>query len=485
MKKITCFVLVAMLMCSSFLLAAPKGKKVTYMGKKIYEGQMVGSNIDLSKADYKNLIEPDDTLAYAAILSAPLSSGRRNAIINKFKKAAEKVLETIHQDADTVNRQIAKGSIKSKRSVLNKFNKDYFKKVTTLKNSLEKTFKKFFAALQKKSKVASFKKIKILNFHTIMTKDGFGIAELKGALKSKSWNKRKSLKKILDWDAQVWYNTIYPPDNTHKPIKQNQIKRILIRTFMLIKYAGLKFRNGKKSPWKLLTHNTASTISHGGRILIGVKKNAKLDKRAVTNWLVTGKAKGTKQAVNKLAHFKSRTSSTHKTTFKKGLKEAKVALGNFKNNYAFNVPLGGYGSVGFDGTSVAANGRFGHYLIVINDAPKSDKVWQMAFQLGVEGTEPIFFTKPYACKGHLGTTHKLGSSESISITNSPKWKTLCKKNKTVPAGFAAMQIEIDTKKQFMDIVSKTEKLLKLSPKKQMKIVKDMLLTPPLPKKTAK
>jgi len=479
MKNITCIGLVLVFFTCSLLSASPKKAKVWYMGEQIHEGQMVGSNIDLSKADYKNLIEPDGTLAYAAILSAPLSSGRRNAIIAKFKRAAEDVLEAIHKDADTVNRQMGKGSISSKRALLKKFNKDYFKKATMLEKRLEKNFRRFFSLLQKKSKITSFKKIKIQKFHTIMTKDGFGIAELKGAIKSRDWTKKKSVKEAFIWDTRVWFQTMFPPDNTYKSAKQKEIRNILIRTFVFLSKAGFKYRNAKDKPWKPFKYPTSTILSHSGRVLVGIKKSAKLDLRAITNWLVSGKSKGRKQLTNKLVHFKSRTASTHKTLFAKGKLVEKKVLANLKNNYAFNLPLGGYGSVGADGSGVRADGRFAHYLIILNDASKRDKIWQTAFQLGVEPTEPIFFTKPYACKGHLGTVHKLGGSEDMSIMNTIKWKDLSKKRKTVPANYDCMRIEIDNEAVFKAIAIEANKIINMTEAKQKKVMKKVLLALPV------
>ncbi|MBF0548036.1 MAG: hypothetical protein HQM08_26600 [Candidatus Riflebacteria bacterium] len=317
------------------------------------------------------------------------------------------------------------------------------------------------------------------------------------------WLADRCISDQFAFDIKCWFATLFPPvpvaKSTPEGKKQEEQRKILGRLFLLLKYGGVQMRSGGKDGdtptgnWEAFPHPLATLLSHGGRVLIGVKKSAKLDPYAITNWIVRGgELTGTTQEKNAVAGFKGRLASTHSTTFTKDVLEEykKSFLAPNFNNWAMNIPVGGFGNTGANGKAVLPNGGFGHLLFVVDKAPSSSKIWTVGIQIGCENSEPLGFTKAlYTEKCHLGTAHSIfGKSDDIHVTgggrwsqmslNYPKWAKAHPKDEVPqefrPGKYDCLRMIISDKSDLKEVLKNENKI------DDEKAMKDILSSPPEP-----
>lgn len=444
--------------------------------------------------DLQQLTEPNHMCAFAYVMNPWLSKNEKP----EFKKLIEdyfsenahvKKIQTAAKEADT--KLIQSHSQTERNKIVTALNKTLHTELAAFQKEFNKNMVKLIDDWGDNRHAPIGPNGPAARFVTLEydVEANFTPSDLKGAITKDMWHQKRTLQESIDWDVKLWEGAIFPVDPGTAIKKQAEIRQILIRLFSLVNKAGVKIRTSEDSTeWKAFAYPTATLLSRGGRVMVVVKKSAGLDLRAITNWIATGKATGQKQLENKVAGLKHRLASTHDISFEKDIPtEVKLdwKKANLHNNYAMNIALGGYGSEGADGSAIQANGRFGHVLFVISDAPKSGKVWQTGFQVGVEHSEPAFFNTPFPPKSHLGTTHSsTGGSEEMSITNDAKWVNFKEIHNeadetTIPGKYDCMRIEIETKKQFETAKTHAETILKIKdPIKLNQAVIDMLKSLP-------
>ncbi|MBP7635798.1 hypothetical protein KBA41_16670 [Candidatus Ozemobacteraceae bacterium] len=306
---------------------------------------------------------------------------------------------------------------------------------------------------------------------------GIGLAAFAAGEKitKAEWMKARTTSEQFLFDIKCWHSMLFPPvppRETALARRQDCQRRLLGRLLCLVKFGGLKMRTtavdtesaddgdvpGLANGWKEFPHVMASVFSHGGRTMIAIKKAARLDPYTVTNWIVTGNAQGgTKQVTEdktELSGFKGRAFSTHLTDFKNGdPAETKCKVPNTQN-WAMNIPMGGYGSMGADGKPVVPNGAFGHLLFVTDKAPSSNKDWTVATLVGVENSQAPMFTMSGSSKSHLGTSHSVaGASEVVGPTGGKKWPEMTDlPAEWRPGAYDCMRVVIESREQFDEIM---------------------------------
>jgi hypothetical protein len=294
-------------------------------------------------------------------------------------------------------------------------------------------------------------------------------------------------------DSKLWSNTIYPPGGATDADLRGILKRIFT-TFAGGDIAAsqanannkLKYRPSSSSTlWNTWNKPLASALSHGGRVLIRIKRGVQeKDKHEFWNWLVQGKASFSEApGVNPLAGLQSRDASTHGIQFgtQTGPKEISYTLGRASKvkNYGMNVPVGGNKGVGADGKPITADGSHGHLFLHYDVAPSNDTVWAAAILIGCETKAPTGFPGAGG-ESHLGTTHKwyqFGKKQAVSVTGGSKWSWTDEQTKQkmsiddpsgVPGSEDCMYVDISTAQEFQDLqknaallnADSTEKMLK-------------------------
>jgi hypothetical protein len=274
-----------------------------------------------------------------------------------------------------------------------------------------------------------------------------------------------AMAKQFEFDQKLWLATLFPSDRAFKPAKAREIRRILARIIGLYHFGGLRFRTSPSAGWTAFPYPTGSLLSHGSRVLVALRKEGGIDRFALSNWIATGRLAGHRQKGNPTAGFKRRIfGSSHYVSFEEkksdGIREVKLKglkmLLGLQGCWAMNLPLGGFGSEDAQGKPVRADGRHGHLLFYHRVAAKKSP-WLVGYLIGFENSEPLGFSKPYPMKSHLGTVHDVkGTSTPVSLTGGRKWRAM---GSNTPAEIDGLRIVIGSKRQLLDIVRKTEKVI--------------------------
>jgi hypothetical protein len=303
-------------------------------------------------------------------------------------------------------------------------------------------------------------------------------------------------------DSKLWSNTIYPPGGATDPELRGLLKRIFttlaggdIAASQANANNKLKYRISADSTlWNVWNKPLASALSHGGRVLIRIKRGVQgQDKHEFWNWLVQGKANASNApTVNPLAGLQSRDASTHGIQFgtQTGPKEISYTLGRASKvkNYGMNIPMGGNKGIGAGGNPIAADGSHGHLFLHYDVAPSSDTVWAAAILIGCETKAPTGFPGAGG-ESHLGTTHKwyhFGKKQAVSVTGGSKWSWTDEQTKQkmkiddpsgVPGSEDCMYVDVTTAQEFQDL-QKNAALLDANATE--KLLKTPLWSPPMP-----
>ncbi len=462
-------------------------KDIQWHNHKTTAMDFIAYDVKTTLDDLKNLIEPHHVCEFAYILNPNLEKYKKEMLEKKIDDFVSSSIHVkkIRDAAKAADLKLMKSHSQTERSkIVVTLNKLLHQELAAFQKEFnDKIVKAVHEGIEQEQKIkGGFGPwVKFVNLQHD-TEAGFSPTALKGAISKEMWHKKRTLKESLEWDAKLWETTIFPVDPAASMKKQNEFRQILVRLFALLHKGGVKIRTSDSSnDWVDFSYPTASLLSRGGRVLVVIKKSAGLDLRAVSNWIVSGKASGQKQLENSIAGFKHRLVSSHEITFANDEpKENKKT--NFHNNYAMDLAFGGYGSEGADGSAIQPNGRFAHLLLVLGDAPKSSKTWQTGFLVGVENSAPqLFNNRLIAPKGHLGTVHDAsGKSAEISITNDAKWYNFKQihneaDEKTIPGKHDCVRLVIESKKQFDAIKTFAEGILKTKdPIKMNKAVIEML-----------
>jgi hypothetical protein len=273
--------------------------------------------------------------------------------------------------------------------------------------------------------------------------------------------------------AKLWTNAIFPVDGgvneaknaiSKQKAKTEAQRGILTRAFAILRYGGVKFHTGPKAAWTLQwPHPTVSLLSHGGRVLVAVKKGSGLSETTpwdFFNWLATGNLTGGAAHVeNAAAGFKARAASTHGVIWddsaaEDGLKEDKYnmlgaairALGSRHNNFGMNIAMGGPGGVDAAGNIIPfATGSYGHFFVYARACP-ADSTGDviLTLLLGAENAAPPQFGGETT--SHLGGEHSItGSKNKTSLCGCDKWEGVAVTPKACePDGFRVV-IDLPTK----------------------------------------
>lgn len=260
-------------------------------------------------------------------------------------------------------------------------------------------------------------------------------------------------------DAKLWTNTIYTP----YPANFIELRgKILKRLFTVYRLGSLQYRTDTQSPWRYWDKPIAAALSHGGRVLIRIKKRVQPGKHSFWNWLVTGNASPTDEPTI-TAHLQSRTSSTHSIEFAAtgpreiggGVTGKLVGMGGplVNRDFGMNLAVGGITGIGADGKPVEAMGAHGHLFLYYNQAPASDAEWDCALLVGCETVAPDGFQGANRLQGHLGTHHaRVGGAQSRSVTGGKKWRDIGDDASGIPGEFDCMKIDIETSTLFTNII---------------------------------
>lgn len=250
-------------------------------------------------------------------------------------------------------------------------------------------------------------------------------------------------------DVKMWTNVVHPPDEKFDR-RARDMREIVARIALLYRYGGFMYRKEAGDKWKPFPYPVASLLSHGGRVLIGVRDEAETGSReAFVNWLWTGKAVG--KSFDPPKCVAGRTASTHGVNFdgdaiaetKGKVSGLKGMLSSDRDNFGMNVPVGGFGSIDSNGKAVDDKGQHGHILFFVRRAGEKDKKWDCAVLIGCEGSEP-------GMTDQFGHKHDWrGKSSAISPTGGQKWK----KMKAKIDSCDTMRIIIYDKKQLAEVES--------------------------------
>lgn len=237
--------------------------------------------------------------------------------------------------------------------------------------------------------------------------------------------------RILELDIAMWYGTI---QKTPEPMKT-----FLKRMFTTIHYGGILYKsranNNPWKPWAQMPGNPrpplASTMSHGGRILIQLPKGI-TDSINFFNWLTNGITfeSGIGQQFATHGVSKLGTPVALYNQRKKYVKEVSgtgVALSNVGNHKRKNVGIGGPGNRNpWTRNLIVSNGEHGQ-LYLYSWPPTKDSVG--AIMLSLESEAP-------GKTGQTGHGHGAGAtSEEFCATGGPKWKL---NDKDAQKGFMEM-----------------------------------------------
>lgn len=229
--------------------------------------------------------------------------------------------------------------------------------------------------------------------------------------------------RILELDVAMWYGTI---QQSPEPMKT-----FLKRMFTTIHWGGLLYKSRPNGAWRMWSQMPipvtnplspqcplASTMSHGGRILIQLPKELTVS-QDFFNWMTNGIAFESGIGQQFATHGVSRLSVPtallqHRQKFLKEEHGKTTAFANVGNHKRKNVGIGGPGNVNpWTGIQIAADGNHGQ-LYLYSWPPTKTSVG--AIMLSLESEAP-------GRTGQTGHGHGAGaSSEEFCATGGPKWK---------------------------------------------------------------
>jgi len=216
--------------------------------------------------------------------------------------------------------------------------------------------------------------------------------------------------KTYELDVAMWYGTLLTA--------KGNLKKFLIRMFSVIYYGGLMFRS-KDGTWKLWLETgtpLASTLSHGGRILIQLPTAKVKGASKFWDWMLSG-ARVDSGGI--ATHGVAKESKPYEYIYGdrfKYLKEThgkKTAVKHIGHHKRLNIALGGTGHINpWTRNRIADNGEHGH-LYMYYRKPTSTTCGAIMLSLESEA---------YGKTGQTGHKHSMSaSSEEFTATGGAKW----------------------------------------------------------------
>ncbi|GIW70572.1 MAG: hypothetical protein KatS3mg102_0114 [Planctomycetota bacterium] len=249
-------------------------------------------------------------------------------------------------------------------------------------------------------------------------------------------------------DVKLWLATLFPADPSDEASAREvkEYRAILTRLFVLLHDAGVEFRRShKRKDWQPWPWSTASVLSHGGKLLIAVRREAQLEPFTVMNWIFTGQASGTEPAehpilkkkwwryrrvVLGLEPYDTELEFDRKEPF--APHEVKVRRTDIQPDegyWGMNLPIGGFGNPDARGQPVDDLGAHGHLLWHYRLAAADNPHWQVAYLLVLLPSPPAgYMKKDDWPKPHLhAAVHATDGGKpggAVAVTGGALWADL-------------------------------------------------------------
>jgi hypothetical protein len=224
------------------------------------------------------------------------------------------------------------------------------------------------------------------------------------------WNTGEKYKnQFRKSDVRIWLSTIFPKDYKEEASRKEalEVRQIVGRLFLLLGHSGVEFRRSfRKKKWDTYPYSTASILSHGGKLMLMVKKDVPIDDHALLNWIINGELEGDEVGKNKVlkkAWWNYKKIALGMEPYDTELDyddgevhEVKVKKTDIKSDegyWGMNLPIGGYGGVDLQGNAIDDTGHHGHLLVYYKVPPKDDETWRMCYLITILPSAPVGYRK--------------------------------------------------------------------------------------------